>query len=330
MRLTVPGVRTTVLIAFFLSLSFFASAQSITSGNGKYEFGLGLGPLFFLGDLGGNYGEGTTLVKDVNLPLTKMAKGIYANVYPTEWLGFRVAANHGVLEGDDAHTNTKGGAEQYRKDRNLKFKSTLLEAYFATELYPTYFLEKFDGLTGKLRPYGLLGIGMIKFNPKGEYFNSNGSSEWVYLKPLRLEGQGMKEYADRKEYKLTSIEIPMGIGAKFYIKENMYVGMEILHRKTFTDYIDDVSTNYIDAQHFDPSFGYLNAEQATMANQLYYRQNFMPGGTLTRPGFVGEQRGDPTENDSFFSSIFRMGWRLNDKNSAGGRAARQLRCPSFY
>jgi hypothetical protein len=149
----------------------------------------------------------------------------------------------------------------------------------------------------------------------------------VALHPLRLEGQGMKEYAKRKEYKLTSMEIPMGFGAKYYIKENMYVGMEVLHRKTFTDYIDDVSTTYIDPSLFAK---YLTAEQAAMANQLHFRENYVPGGPQSRLPTLGEQRGDPTENDSFFSTIIRFGWRLNDSNSPSGRASRQMRCPSFY
>jgi len=40
--------------------------------------------------------------------------------------------------------------------------------------------------------------------------------------------------------------IPMGGGFKYYIRENIYIGFEILRRKTFTDYIDDVSKKYID------------------------------------------------------------------------------------
>ncbi len=97
MRPTVPGVRTIVLITILSLVSFASFSQSISSGNGKYEFGLGLGPLFFLGDLGGNAGVGKTFVKDVNVPLTKLSKGLYVNVYPAEWLGFRLALNHGIL-----------------------------------------------------------------------------------------------------------------------------------------------------------------------------------------------------------------------------------------
>jgi hypothetical protein len=326
MRTIVHSVRTLVLIFAFTSFSISSFSQSITTGNGKIEIGLGLGPMFFLGDLGGNFGEGTTFIKDVNLPLTKFSKGIYANIYPAEWIGFRVALNHGKLEGYDSMISVKGGAEQFRKNRNLQFESPLLEAYAALEVYPTVFFEKFDGLMGKLRPYGVIGIGAFRFNPRGRYYAPTGGSTLVDLKPLRLEGQGMAEYPTRKEYGLMAMEIPMGVGFKYYIKENMFVGLEVMHRKTFTDYIDDVSTTYIDNNLFA---NYLTPEQAAMANQLYYRENFVPGSTQARFP-LDSQRGDPTENDSFFSTIFRFGWRLNDWNSPNGRAVRQLRCPAYY
>jgi len=326
MRTTVPGVRTLILITFFFFSSFSIFSQSITTGNGKFEIGLGLGPMFFLGDLGGHHGVGKTFVKDVNIPLTKLSKGLFINVMPAEWLGFRLAINQGKLEGYDSLIQDKGGAENFRKIRNLQFQSSLLEGYLATEFYPTVFFENYDGLQGKLRPYGVVGIGMIKFKPQGKYYDPNGGAKWVDLQPLRLEGQGFKEYPETKEYKLTTVEIPMGFGAKYYLKENMYIGLEVLHRKTFTDYLDDVSTNYIDNNLFSQ---YLTPEQTVMANQLYYRENFTPGGTLTRPS-TNEQRGDPKEMDSFFSTILRFGWRLNDSNSPNGRASRQMRCPSFY
>lgn len=328
MRTAVLSVRTLVLIGC-LAFSFFRSgAQSITTGNGKIELGLGLGPMFFLGDLGGHRGVGKTFLKDLNIPLTKFSKGLFANLYPAEWLGFRVAVNHGKIEGFDEIIKDYGGREWSRKNRNLQFQSSILEAYVAAEFYPTVFFEKYEELQGKLRPYGVIGIGLFKFNPKGEYFDAGGRSRWVELQPLHLEGQGMAEYPDRKDYKLTATEIPMGFGAKYYLKENFYVGLEVLHRKTFTDYIDDVSTTYIDGNLFS---NYLTPAQAQMARQLYFRETFSAGAQnpATRPS-LNEQRGNPNQNDGFFSTILKMGWRLNDPNSPGGRAARQMRCPSFY
>lgn len=321
MRTTVHSVRTLVLICFLFLLTTRSSSQSITTGNGKVEIGLGIGPLFFLGDLGGNPGVGqSTWLKDVSFPLTKLSKGIYANVYPAEWLGFRIAINQGKLDGYDSEIKDKGGEEVYRKQRNLQFQSSLLEGYLAAEFYPTVFIEKYDGLGKKLRPYGLIGVGVFHFNPKGQYFAPDGSSKWVPLQPLRLEGQGFAEYPDRKPYSLTQMEIPMGFGFKYYIKDNMYVGLEILHRQTFTDYVDDVSTSYIDNSLFAK---YLTPEQTVMANQLNNRQNFA---SSTPARAMDPQRGDPTQNDAFFSSIIRLGWRLNQNSPA----LRQLRCPSFY
>lgn len=325
MRTTVPVIRTFVLIItfFFCSSSF---SQSYSATTGIYEVGANVGPIFFLGDLGGNYGVGTKFIKDVNLPTTKLTKGIYASVHPTEWLGFRVALNQGALTGSDSLIKGRGGDEEYRKVRNLNFRSNLWEAYGVVELYPTVFLEQYDGLQGQIRPYGVLGIGIFHFNPQALYYNSAGKSSWVNVHDLRLEGQGMDEYPDRKEYKLTQWEIPMGVGIKYYVKENFYLGFEILHRKTFTDYIDDVSTTYIDANLFEK---YLTPAQAKMARQLYYRENFVPTGALNRMP-TDPQRGNPKLNDSYFSSVLRFGWRLSDGNSPASRAARQLRCPTFY
>ena len=327
MRTNVPGVRTLVLIFALALSSLRSSSQSITTGNGRVELGFGIGPLFFLGDLGGNHGEGSRFIKDLNMPTINWAKGIYGAIYPVEWLGFRFAINHGTLEGYDSLIRDKGGAESFRYKRNLQFQSPLWEAYGAVEFYPTVFLEQYDGLRGKIRPYGILGFGAFKFNPKGKYYAPNGTATWVDLKPLRLEGQGMAEYPDRKEYKLMSWEIPIGAGFKYYVTDNFYVGLELMHRKSFTDYVDDVSTTYIDNTLFA---NYLTPEQAAMANQLYFREGYKPGGSVSRIPPDGEQRGNPKQNDSFFSTILRMGWRLNDWNSPNGRAARQMRCPAFY
>jgi hypothetical protein len=326
MRIIVPSVRTLVLICVFFATSLKTFSQSVTFGNGKIEAGLAIGPLFFLGDLGGNQGIGTDFAKDINFPLTKISKGLFVNLYPSEWFGFRIAINQGELQGYDNIIKDKGGAESFRKERNLQFRSNMLEAYAAVEIYPTVFLERYDGMKGKLRPYGLAGFGIFKFNPKGEYFDANGKSTWVPLAPLHTEGQGFPEYPDRKPYKLMSFEMPLGAGFKYYFAENKYAGLELVHRKSFTDYVDDVSTTYIDPNLFDQN---LSAPDAAMARQLYFRKNF-PNNSNTRPGFGEDQRGDPTDNDSFFSTVIRFGWCLNDRNSPSGRAARQMRCPSFY
>ena len=319
MRNKVVSAACMLVLCLALNLvSFRSFSQSITTGNGKFEVGLGLGPMFFLGDLGGTAGIGRNFLKDVDFPMTKLSKMVYVNYYPGEWLGFRLALSHGVLEGADAEAPNKGGREISRIKRNLSFKSSVLEGYLAAEVYPTVFFEQYDGLQGKLRPYGLIGIGAYKFNPKTKL---NG--QWVELQPLHTEGQGLID--GKKDYKLTQMEVPMGFGFKYFIKENMYVGAEVLHRQLFTDYVDDVSTTYVDPIIFNS----LPASDRSKAVQLYYRGDELTGSTPARSTpRVNEQRGDPTDNDAFFSTILRFGFRIgNDPNS---NARKQMRCPVFY
>lgn len=320
MRPYVHFVRFIVLILALTIFSPRSNSQSITTGDGKWEIGLGFGPMFFLGDLGGSAGIGRPFVKDLDFPLTKLSKNLYATYYPSEWLGFRFAINQGILEGDDAQAPNKGGDEVDRLQRNLSFRTSILEGYLAAEISPTVFFEQYDGLRGKLRPYGVIGVGVFKFNPKAKLDN-----EWVALHPLRLEGEGMTEYPDSKPYKLVQKEIPMGVGFKYYLKDNMYVGLEVLHRKLFDDHIDDVSAPY----YVDPNVfsNYLSPSDAAKARRLYYRGTYPSA--VSRPQNIQTfQRGDPTQNDAYFSTILRFGWRLGDTESR--REKRQLRCPVFY
>lgn len=317
MRTSVHKVRLSVLFCLLTLFSFNSRSQSISTSNGKLEIGLGLGPMFFLGDLGGSAGVGKTFIKDLDLPLTKLNKGLYLNYYATEWFGFRIAGNLGYVEGDDAQAPDKGGAEMDRKYRGLSFRSKIKEAYAAIELYPTYFLEKYDGLQGKLRPYVVAGVGIFNFNPETQ--DVDGS--WVKTAPLRLEGQGFPQYPDSKPYKLTQMNVLAGFGAKYYLKENMYIGLEILHRKLYTDYVDDVSHDYyIDPIHFDAN---LAPADAVTARRLYYRGTYSFPTSLPYQEFA--ERGDPKQNDSYFSSIIRLGWRLNNSG-----AVKHLKCPVFY
>jgi hypothetical protein len=318
MRTSLQLVRLSVLTFFLTVFSAQVRAQSISTPNGKIELGLGLGPMFFLGDLGGSAGIGKTFIKDLDLPLTKLTKGLYLNFYPAEWVGVRVAGNLGFVEGDDAEAPAKGGAEEDRKYRNLHFQSKINEVYGAIEIYPSVFFEKYDGLQGKFRPYLLAGAGIYHFNPKAK----DVDGKWVELAPLKLEGQGFSQYPDSKPYKLTQKNLLVGFGFKHYLKENMYIGMEILHRKLFTDYVDDVSNDYyIDPIHFDT---YLSAADAVRARRLYYRGIYtFP---TTRPYQEFAERGDPKENDAYFSSMLRIGWRIGNAD----KRLKQLKCPVFY
>lgn len=320
-----------ILITLSIFLTFNSFSQSLVLGNEKsrVEVGIHIGPSFFLGDLGGNRGKGTRFLKDLNFPLTKVMKGAFLAVYPNEWLGIRVAAEVGKLEGQDKIIDTKGEDESYRKQRNLDFRSNIAEAYLAAEIFPLMLLNKnHEDYIPRLRPYGVIGIGVFHFNPQGSLTDANGRQTWYYLKPLHTEGEGFPEYPKRKNYSLTQLNIPMGLGAKYLISDRVNVSLEVLHRKTFTDYIDDVSTEYIDPDLFDK---YLSQQNAVIARQIHDKLAGVVDPSLARTE-PGVQRGDPNQNDAYFTIFLKFAVRLGTlfDNIYDRRVASHMRCPARF
>jgi hypothetical protein len=296
-----------------LFLLLLTLTQTSYSQLGPIDAGFTLAPSNFLGDLGGNYGKGTGFLKDNNFSMTRVFVGVHLTANPSEYFSFRLAANYGNISGDDAVINGKGGLEEARIVRNLNFKSRITEALFLAEVYPLVILEEDPYDTWhKIRPYGVIGAGYFHFNPQGQDPATGG---WVYLKPLHTEGQGFPEFPERKEYKLSGFNIPMGFGAKYFASDNMTLSMEIIHRKTFTDYIDDVSTVYIDRNLF---FAHMPVNQAIIAQRMYDKS----GSALNRN--TGKKRGTATNKDGYYSIGLKASFRLG----TGDRSFRNsTRCP---
>jgi hypothetical protein len=309
-----------MLAALILPLLFFfpRKADGQISAGPYWEAGISTGPMVFMGDLGGNYGRGTTFLKDYNLPVTRMTVGAFLTYYPEEWVGLRMMYNYGELYGNDALIKATSGEALSRKNRNLDFRSQLNEFLFIAEIDPTVFLEETpEDHWGRLRPYGLLGVGVFHFNPQGSYTEPDGDEVWVDLRPLHTEGEGFPEYPDRKMYSLTQPNIPMGFGVKYFLSNSVNISGEVLHRKTFTYYIDDVSTTYIDPSLF---FKYLPYSQAVIAEAV---SNKSKDGYNTPNYEPGDKRGDHTQYNAYFSFNIKLAIRLGD----GDRWRNSTHCP---
>lgn len=157
------------------------------------------------------------------------------------------------LQGDDK----KGTSTM--KARNLSFQSKVFE----WELGAQYNILSLNN--SWWTPYVYAGVGLFHFNP----FTHNSDGAKTYLKPLSTEGQGV--VGGKSEYKLTQFCIPLGIGAMYAISEDVRVGIEMGYRKLFTDYLDDVSTVYVDQ-------AALLAAKGQSAVDLAYRGDEVGGG----------------------------------------------------
>ncbi len=99
-----------------------------------------------------------------------------------------------------------------------------------------------DHTTRRFSPFIYGDVLVFHFNPYT--FDDKGNK--LYLQHLSTEGQGLADYPDRKVYNLTQKAIGFGGGFKYIINDNVMISLDAGQRKTFTDYIDDVSKTYVD------------------------------------------------------------------------------------
>ena len=265
-----------------------------------FELGGSVGAMNCLTDLGGNKGIGKKFIKDLNLGKTQFAGSIYLSAMYQSMIALRIEATFGQVTADDAVLKKKAASTFGRYERNLSFKSKITDFMFAAEIHPLFMINKYDENNEPPRysPYLLAGVGFFSFKPQAKSINGG----WIDLQPLSTEGQGFKEYPDRKPYKLNQINIPIGVGLKYDLTSNVNIRAEFVYRKLSTDYLDDVSTNYIDVNLYPNYFTGAKLNNAFLLNDRQYELN--PGHITNQ----GDQRGGSKNNDAYFTFNVKVGY----------------------
>lgn len=267
------------------------------------------GPSNYLGDLGGNSGIGRNFLHDNNFKKRTFFYGLSFSYVRHEVIGFRLGYNAGTIAGSDEDVEYKSKSDNayYRYKRNLNFKSKINEGSLMIEIYPFKLFNYHTSIhQWNMQPYLVGGLGLYHFNPQGSYFDEIADDYvWVDLAPLRTEGQGMSEYSLRKPYNLTQTNIPFGFGLKYELGNKTSLSFEYLGRHLNTDYLDDVSTGYIDPSLFSK---YLTSENAELARTLNNKSNIIDP---DNPYKQGQQRGNLTHNDFYYSFNLKLSIRIN-------------------
>ncbi|HRP57479.1 hypothetical protein [Agriterribacter sp.] len=254
-----------------------------------FEVGLSAGAINCLTDIGGRSGNGKKFLKDLNWQNTKMSGGIFVNFSYRYALCARLEFNMGNVMAYDSILKNDRSEARSRYRRNLCFKSRITELLLLAELHPLVIFQA-NSKASTFSPYLVGGIGLFHFDP---WTCLNG--EWIALNELHTEGQGFAEYSEREVYKLTQLNFPVGVGIQFECSALLNLRVELLHRITRTDYLDDVSTRYIDPSLFQK---YLSPGQASYALQLHNRQRELDPSVVVTPGAI---RGNSSRNDSYFT-----------------------------
>lgn len=186
--------------------------------------------------------------------------GFFRFNYKERW-GFRLGINRSKLKADDkdfmevnALQAGLGGDIDINdpnliyyavSNRGLNFETDLTEMNFLVELH---FFPFFVGSRKNTwTPFIFAGAAMFIYNPQP-------IGGGVNLRDMGTEGQG---YVGRpKTYGNLAFAIPFGIGMKISLNERLGLAFEWGMRKTFNDYIDDISsTYYLDLYGYNPEEG---------------------------------------------------------------------------
>ncbi len=209
----------------------------------------------------------------------KPSVGLITRWTPRDVVTFRLSAIYGSLEGDDKWYEDQDDPNR----RNLNFQSTLWDFTGAAEIN----LRRMDmKQKSGIIPYVFGGVSVFKFNPKSQFIYDATSphitrpnsayadlevrdGEWIELQPLGTEGQETTEFNERRRYHLTQLAVPLGAGFKFKFNHKWTMGVEYGARFTFTDYIDDVSTTYVDPSRLQAQYGAMSAAMADKSPVLH-------------------------------------------------------------
>lgn len=260
-------------IFFFLLLGCLLVVFVPKANAQVHEFGLFGGAAHYFGDLN----------TQTSVKFARPAAGVFYR-YNIRYRGaWRTSVNWGTITFDDAKTNMA-----WNKQRNLSFRSQIFDV---TSLIEFNFF-KYDKESTKKKhhftPYLATGLTLFFFNPQANY-----QGKWYFLQPLGTEGQNDASYSGVKKYRLFNFAIPIVGGFKFSFARNWNVAIEVGVRKTFTDYLDDVSGKY-------PSYASLPGGSTGLAAALSDRSGEV-GEKIGKPGY---QRGQsPKMDDYVFGGI---------------------------
>jgi len=309
-------MRIVIILLAVISLS-----ASSVSAQYKWDLGIKVGASNYLGDIGGNELTRRDFVWDMKLNDTRMNYAIFARRKMSKRLSLAMNVDYVSIWGFDANSTNPA-----RRARNLNFRNRIFELGGRAEY--TIFYDNDVGGKGYYDPdyrfFVFAGIAGFYHNPQGRVFSAvNGDlstqdvvykGDWINLRELRTENQD-------DPYETIGLAIPAGVGMYFTFNKKWRLGWELNWRTTFTDYVDDISTQYGDINEIEARAGELGVQLAQQSNQnVISLINSNPddagqGGILathqwngytTNPdGSQGEpiyvKRGDPTNNDSYLT-----------------------------
>ena len=261
-------------LGVIILLFVFSLSSTYAQYKPNQEFGFLGGAGYYTGDLNPTHfnnlrvAGGITYRKNFDRRFSFKSSALYTNVYA-----------------DDANSS-----DPIKVNRNLHFQSDIIELSGQVEF--NFLPYETGNSLYSWSPFIFTGVSIFNYNPKAEA--SDG--QWYALQELGTEGQGTTSFQNRSKYSLTQLSVPFGGGVKIGVSDNFNIILEYGLRKTFTDYIDDVSTTYAG----------IPSEFTNIAIELADR-------SIDGPQASGIARGDETTKDWYSFSGITLSFKLQGK-----------------
>ena len=259
-------------IAVFFSTLLYTHGQSFFRWERDNRISLisGIGLNNYYGDLNESH--------KFNIENYNISFGIQ---YPlTATINLRGEAMYYVIQASDKNAPSIGG----RRERNLSFRGRNFEFALTGvfNLFPEYVTWKDYR---KYNLYLLAGVGLTYFSPETYY-----EGRWYSLPPLQTEGE---------TYSQVATIFPVGTGLKYSINRNMAVSMECTYRFTTTDYLDDVSNNYIPRDELGDPVAITLADRGPEVGAA--------------PREAGTPRGNPALDDGYIVINIKFAYKVGNR-----------------
>ena len=243
-----------------LSIIVVIMMTTVSFSQRGIEIGSWLGVGYYFGDLNTEF--------DLSKP--GLAGGIIGRYNFNSRISLRLGGNFAQLRADDLDSDN-----DFERRRGINLTNNIFEIAGLVEL--NFFPYIHGSPENYVTPYMFLGGSTSFHNPKATY---DGTT--YILRDLGTEGQLPGE-----EYATNVFAFLFGGGLKMDLSEDWSINFEMTFRRVFTDYLDDVSTIYPEA---DELIG-LRGEAALIASN--------PSGELSFPDIEGMQRGNVEDSDTF-------------------------------
>jgi len=287
-----------VFLAVFMTMSLLLVQKSATA---QLEGGIAVGLSSYQGDLAPNSISGS-------LSQLHFSGGVFGRYNINNFVAVKLGLNYAKVSAEDANASS-----EQQQARNLSFRSNIFEASLTGEFnilgYQPYNYER------TFSPYIFAGVSYFRFDPQAFFDN-----EWHNLQPLGTEGQGLDGFPE--VYELFQIAIPVGVGVKYALNDQWNIGLEVGLRKTFTDYLDDVSGVYGDQS-------LILAGNGALAAALNDRAGEITDEPIVRT--PESQRGNSEKDDTYIIGAVFISYNFADNGLVGGRrkSKRKSGCPTF-